>query len=152
MKSSPTYALKSAMLPLVLRAHAAFFASLPASDPKAARLSLGIFSMASRVGSQPMASQTSFAASSAWAASRHCATADGLWMTAPASSPFVYGEAITSTRWVPPADWPKAVILSGSPPKAAMLALTHRRPSRISRLPLPESPPLSLRKPSTFTR
>ena len=70
----------------------------------------------------------------------------------PASSPFVYGEAITSTRWVPPADWPKAVILSGSPPKAAMLALTHRRPSRISRLPLPESPPLSLRKPSTFTR
>ena len=58
-----------------------------------------------------------------------------LWMMAFWKSPSFWGLVSWAQTLPPPADWPPMVMLSGSPPKAAIFYFAQRIPARRSRWP-----------------
>ena len=75
-----------------------------------------------------------------------------LCATARRKSPAARGIASSAATDPPPADSPKTVTRSGSPPKAAMLSRTHSRAATWSSRPRLAGAPSICAKPSTPTR
>ena len=71
-----------------------------------------------------------------------------LWVMARRKRPSARGTARSVPTLIAPADSPKIVTLSGSPPKAAMLSRTHSSAAIWSRRPRFASPSARNRKPS----
>ena len=86
-------------------------------------------------GSTPIAPRNSSAMASASAAGLAWWAAPD-WAMALVNRPLAAGSPSNVPTLMAPADSPKAVTSSGSPPKAAMLSRTHSRARTWSRIPL----------------
>ncbi|MEY9484405.1 hypothetical protein RKD26_000199 [Streptomyces calvus] len=75
-----------------------------------------------------------------------------LWVIARRKSPRASGMVIRAVTEIAPADCPKTVTLSGSPPNAAMFSRTQRRAAIWSSSPRLAVPSGNSRKPSAPSR